>query len=74
MSRKSLEVKQQKLEKKRKKYQKQGKKMPYQTRHYNRCKCCGRPRAYIREFGVCRVCFRKFARQGNIMWVRKASW
>ena len=46
----------------------------YSTRYYNRCKLCGRPRGYIRDFGLCRICFRKLAHQGLIPGVRKASW
>ena len=29
----------------------------YSTRAYNRCKICGRPHAYLRKFGICRICF-----------------
>ena len=46
----------------------------YKTRNYNRCKRCGRPRAYIRKFGICRICFRDLALSGMIPGVRKASW
>ncbi len=46
----------------------------YSTRQHNRCKLCGRPRAYIRKYGVCRVCFRELAYKGEIPGVRKASW
>jgi len=46
----------------------------YATRVYNRCQLCGRPRAYIRKFGVCRLCFRKLAYEGRIPGVKKASW
>jgi small subunit ribosomal protein S14 len=28
----------------------------YRVRNYNRCRRCGRPRAYFRKFGVCRIC------------------
>lgn len=42
--------------------------------HRNRCKICGRPRGYIREFEICRVCFRKLAEDGKIPGVKKASW
>ena len=31
----------------------------YSTRAYNRCKICGRPHAYLRKFGICRICFFK---------------
>ena len=44
------------------------------TKYYNRCRVCGRSKSYIRDFGVCRVCLRKYARDGMIMWLRKASW
>ena len=46
----------------------------YKTREYNRCKICGRPHAYIRKFGICRVCFRELAHKGEIPGVKKASW
>lgn len=46
----------------------------YQVRKYNRCSRCGRPRAYIRKFGLCRICFRELALQGQIPGVVKASW
>jgi small subunit ribosomal protein S14 len=46
----------------------------YSTRQKNRCQLCGRPRAYLRKFGICRVCFRELAYKGQIPGVRKASW
>ncbi|NLH96375.1 MAG: type Z 30S ribosomal protein S14 [Clostridiaceae bacterium] len=46
----------------------------YSTRAYNRCQICGRPHAYMRKFGVCRLCFRVLAYKGQIPGVRKASW
>ena len=46
----------------------------YTVRGYNRCKLCGRPRAYIRKFGVCRICFRELASNGKLPGVTKASW
>ncbi|NLA71207.1 MAG: type Z 30S ribosomal protein S14 [Clostridiaceae bacterium] len=46
----------------------------YSTRQKNRCQLCGRPHAYIRKFGVCRLCFRQLAHNGQIPGVRKASW
>lgn len=46
----------------------------YRSRAYNRCHVCGRPRAYMRHFGLCRLCFRRLAHQGMIPGVRKASW
>ncbi len=41
---------------------------------YNRCRRCGRSRAYMRRFGLCRICFRELALQGDIPGVTKASW
>jgi len=46
----------------------------FKVRHRNRCKLCGRPRAYMRKFGVCRICFRMLAYRGEIPGIRKASW
>ena len=46
----------------------------YSTREHNRCKICGRPHAYLRKYGVCRICFRKLAHAGQIPGVKKASW
>jgi small subunit ribosomal protein S14 len=40
----------------------------------NRCKVCGRPRGYIRRFGLCRICFRELALEGKIPGVVKSSW
>ena len=53
---------------------KQKRKQKFSTREYSRCKICGRPHAYLRKFGVCRICFRKMADQGLIPGVKKASW
>jgi small subunit ribosomal protein S14 len=46
----------------------------FSIRHRNRCKLCGRPRAYYRKFGICRICLRKLADQGVIPGLKKASW
>jgi small subunit ribosomal protein S14 len=46
----------------------------YPVRKYNRCHRCGRPRAYIRYFGICRICFRQLALTGDLPGIRKASW
>jgi small subunit ribosomal protein S14 len=46
----------------------------YEVRHRNRCYLCGRSRAYIRLFGLCRICFRKLALEGKLPGVRKSSW
>ena len=46
----------------------------FAVRVRNRCKLCGRPRGYIRRFGLCRICFRELALEGKIPGVAKASW
>lgn len=46
----------------------------FKVRTYNRCKVCGRSRAFIRKFEMCRCCLRKYANDGMIPGVIKASW
>jgi small subunit ribosomal protein S14 len=46
----------------------------FKVRAYFRCSRCGRPRAYMRKFGMCRICFRELALEGKIPGVTKASW
>ncbi|MDD5093000.1 MAG: type Z 30S ribosomal protein S14 [Dehalococcoidia bacterium] len=46
----------------------------YKVQHRNRCRLCGRPRAYMRYFDLCRICFRKLANEGQLPGVRKSSW
>jgi small subunit ribosomal protein S14 len=46
----------------------------YRVQQHNRCQRCGRPRSYIRKFGLCRICFREAALDGNLPGVIKASW
>ena len=46
----------------------------FAVRKKNRCSLCGRPRAYMREFDMCRICFRKLALEGQIPGVTKSSW
>jgi len=46
----------------------------FSTRRHNRCKICGRPRAHLRKFGLCRLCFRQLALRGEIPGVAKSSW
>jgi len=46
----------------------------YPVRAYYRCRLCGRPRAYMRKFGLCRICFRELALKGELAGVKKASW
>jgi small subunit ribosomal protein S14 len=46
----------------------------FKVRTYNRCPICGRPRAFIRKFGICRICFRNMSLRGEIPGVIKSSW
>jgi small subunit ribosomal protein S14 len=46
----------------------------FASRKYYRCTRCGRPRAYIRKFQLCRICFRELAVSAMIPGVTKASW
>lgn len=50
------------------------KKPKYSTRIVRRCFKCGRKRGYMRDFGICRICFREAASKGQIPGVRKSSW
>lgn len=61
MSRTSLEVK-------------AARKAKFSSRAYNRCPVCGRARAYMRKFGLCRICFRNMSLRGELPGVRKSSW
>ena len=53
--------------------EKQKKHKKYSTQEYNRCQVCGRPHAYMRRFGVCRICFRDMADNGEIPGIKKSS-
>jgi small subunit ribosomal protein S14 len=55
-------------------HQQTPKKPKFSTRKHNRCKQCGRPRGYLRKFGICRLCFRQLALRGEIPGVSKSSW
>ena len=46
----------------------------FNVRGYNRCRICGRPRGYLRKFGMCRIHFRDLALRGEIPGVVKSSW
>ena len=46
----------------------------YATRFRNRCRLCGRGRAFYRDFGLCRICFRNLAHRAQIPGITKASW
>jgi len=50
------------------------KKPKFPVRHRNRCHRCGRPRAYLRTFALCRICFRQLALEGHLPGVKKSSW
>lgn len=50
------------------------KKPKFSTRIVRRCFRCGRKRAYMRDFGLCRICFRELATLGRIPGVKKSSW
>ena len=46
----------------------------FKVRAHNRCRRCGRPRGFLRDFGMCRICFRELALRGEVPGVVKASW
>lgn len=46
----------------------------FAVRVRNRCSKCGRPRGYMRRFGLCRICFREEALMGRLPGVIKSSW
>lgn len=46
----------------------------FKVRAHNRCGLCGRSRAFLRKFELCRICFRERALSGEIPGVVKASW
>jgi len=50
------------------------KKPKYSTRLIRRCKICGRKRAYMRDFDLCRICFRERASRGQLPGITKSSW
>lgn len=50
------------------------KKPKFSTRIVRRCFKCGRKRGYMREFGLCRICFRELANKGEIPGIKKSSW
>ena len=54
--------------------EKANKEPKFSTRKRNRCSRCGRPRGFMRDFLLCRICFRKSALEGLLPGVRKASW
>ena len=46
----------------------------FPVRKHSRCHRCGRPRGFMRDFGLCRICFRELALKGEIPGIMKASW
>lgn len=50
------------------------KKPKYKTRKVNRCFRCGRKKGYIRDFDLCRICFRELANKGLLPGIKKSSW
>ena len=54
--------------------EKSKRKPKFMVRQHNRCQRCGRSRAFIRKFGICRICFRELALNGLIPGVTKSSW
>jgi small subunit ribosomal protein S14 len=53
---------------------KSNRKPKFSTRIVRRCWNCGRKRGFIRDFGLCRICFREYANAGKIPGIRKSSW
>jgi small subunit ribosomal protein S14 len=54
--------------------EKNNRKPKFKVRGYTRCRRCGRPRAVYRDFGLCRVCLRQMAHNGEVPGVTKSSW
>ena len=59
---------------KKSKIEKWKRKPKYKVQFNNRCNVCGRPRAYYRMFGLCRLCFRSRALTGQLPGVKKSGW
>lgn len=74
MVRKAILIKQKKLMERFLLAKKEGRKMKHSTKVYNRCELTGRPRGYMRDFGISRCCFRELADKGQIPGVKKSSW
>ncbi|GAB3558753.1 small subunit ribosomal protein S14 [Actinopolyspora lacussalsi] len=53
---------------------KAARKPKFRVRTYTRCQRCGRSRAVLRKFGLCRICFREMAHAGELPGVSKSSW
>jgi small subunit ribosomal protein S14 len=50
------------------------KKPKHSTRIVRRCFRCGRKHGYMRDFGLCRICFRELSNEGKIPGIKKSSW
>jgi len=74
MARKALIAKTKKLQRAHARALELGKKPSKPTKVYNRCSICGRPRGYLWDFGICRICFREKANAWELPGVRKSSW
>ena len=74
MARKAIVSKSKKFSARVIKAKTEGRKVAHSTRAYNRCALCGRPRGYMRDFGICRCCFRELAEKAQIPGVKKSSW
>lgn len=46
----------------------------FKVREYTRCERCGRPHSVLKEFKLCRICFRELAYKGQIPGIKKSSW
>lgn len=53
---------------------KQSRPQKFSTREYTRCTICGRPHAVLKKYGICRICFREMAHNGELPGVKKSSW
>jgi len=74
MARTSIKYKQNKKLKAYLRAKAEGRKPKFPTRVYNRCGLCGRRHGFMRFFGICRICFRELASEGEIPGVSKSSW
>jgi small subunit ribosomal protein S14 len=74
MARLSLVLKQQQKLEEFLRAKRAGKKPTFSIRVYHRCKLCGRRHGYMRFFGICRICFRELACNGDMPGITKSSW
>jgi small subunit ribosomal protein S14 len=74
MARKAIVVKQQRKLSKFLRDKGAGRTPRFPTRVYNRCNLCGRKKGFMRFFGICRICFRELAINGDIPGITKSSW